>query len=205
VTITKERIFQIADDLDANGQNPTLALVRKNLGGGSFTTISEAMTEWKARKAAQEAPSRREPLPQAAMDQLTELGAELWGMALDLANGRLAGERAALEVTRLELEAGKNEAAELANQVTAEVEELQAKALELETATQAAKHEADTLRTTVSGLTERVATAEARAVEIEKRAADLNTELARVNSQNAEMLKTFKELAAKPKPKRTPA
>ncbi len=201
MTITKERIFQIADDLDANGQNPTLALVRKNLGGGSFTTISEAMHEWKARKAAKEAPLHREPLPQAAADQLNELGTEIWGMAVDLANGRLAAEREVLEETRLELKASQNEAAELANQVTVELEELQAKVVELEAVKQAAQSEAESLRANVATLTERVATAEARAIEIEKRASDLNAELARVNSQNAEMLKTLTHLVAKPQSK----
>lgn len=40
MAITKEQIFAVADELDAAGQNPTLASVRKQLGGGSFTTIS---------------------------------------------------------------------------------------------------------------------------------------------------------------------
>ena len=42
MTSTTARIFEIADELDAAGQNPTLASVRKALGGGSFTTISQA-------------------------------------------------------------------------------------------------------------------------------------------------------------------
>ncbi|MEI8039361.1 MAG: DNA-binding protein [Verrucomicrobiota bacterium] len=200
MAVTKEKIFAIADELDANGQNPTLAQVRKQLGSGSFTTISEAMTEWKARKAAKEAPAPSESLPPAAAERLGELGAEIWCMALDLATGRLAAEREALAATRRELEAGKHEAAELANQVIAELEELQGKMVVLAAATQAAKDEADTLRTAVAGLTERVTMADARGSEIEKRAADLNAELARVNEQNATLIKTLTELAAKKKP-----
>jgi hypothetical protein len=53
-------------------------------------TITEAMIEWKARKAVKESTIHREPLPQDAAEQLTELGTEIWGMALDLANSRLA-------------------------------------------------------------------------------------------------------------------
>lgn len=49
MAISKEQIFAVADELDAAGQNPTLANVRKQLGSGSFTTISEAMNEWRAR------------------------------------------------------------------------------------------------------------------------------------------------------------
>ena len=69
MAITKEQIFAVADDLDAAGQNPTLASVRKQLGGGSFTTISEAMNEWRARKASQAAPSSPPAARQAARCQ----------------------------------------------------------------------------------------------------------------------------------------
>ena len=72
MAITKEQIFAVADELDAAGQNPTLANVRKQIGSGSFTTISEAMNEWRARKASQAAPIR-EPAPQAITDKLAEL------------------------------------------------------------------------------------------------------------------------------------
>ncbi len=200
MAITRERIFEIADELDANGQNPTLAQVRKQLGGGSFTTISEAMTQWKVRKAAKEAPTQHTPLPTVAADKLSELGSEIWGMALDLAHGRLTAEHELLRTTRLELEAGKNDAVELANQVTAELEELQEKMVLLEEGTQEAHDEAKTLRATVAMLTQRVGTAEACALEIEKKAADLNAELARVNEQNAQMIRTLSALVSVEKP-----
>ena len=58
MTSTTARIFEIADELDAAGHNPTLASVRKALGGGSYTTISEAMGEWRARKAAKASKSK---------------------------------------------------------------------------------------------------------------------------------------------------
>ncbi|EBH0783176.1 hypothetical protein FJ875_23625 [Salmonella enterica] len=50
MAITTEQIMKAADELDREGQNPTLARVRKKLGGGSFTTISEVMIEWRAQK-----------------------------------------------------------------------------------------------------------------------------------------------------------
>lgn len=76
MTITKDQIFAVADELNAVGQNPTLAAVRKALGSGSFTTISEAMNEWRARKTTEAAPIR-EPTPQAVKDKLVGLGADL--------------------------------------------------------------------------------------------------------------------------------
>ena len=190
MAITRDQIFQVADELDAAGQNPTLAAVRKATGGGSFTTISEAMSEWKARKAAKETPLR-EPAPQAISERLGEFGAELWTLALELANGRLAAEREALDTARVQIEAEKQEAAELADQVTGELETLQGKVSALEAAELSARNEAASLRQQLITTGERAATAEARAGEIEKRADDLNTELARVNAQNAELVKAL--------------
>ncbi|MDS4055357.1 DNA-binding protein [Accumulibacter sp.] len=202
MAITKDQIFAVADELDANGQNATLAAVRKVLGGGSFTTISEAMTEWRERKAAKETPLR-EPAPPSIADRLNEFGAELWSMALDLANRRLAAEREALDAARVQLEAEKQEAAELADQVTGELEALQGKVAALEAAELTAKSEAGGLRQQLALTGERAATAEARAGEIEKRADDLNAELARVNSQNAELVKVLAGMA-KVKPEDKP-
>lgn len=185
--ITRDQIFAVADEIDAAGQNATLAAVRKALGGGSFTTISDGMTEWKARKAAKEIPLR-EPAPSAVADRLTELGAEIWTSALELANGRLVTEREALEAARLHLEAEKAEAAELADQVTAELEVAKIALLSASSAEQAARSECDTLRQALAEQKLQAATSEARAHEIEKRANDLNAELARVNQQNADLV-----------------
>ena len=196
MAITRDQIFAAADEIDAAGQNATLAAVRKALGGGSFTTISEGMTEWKARKAAKELPLR-EPVPTAVADRLSELGTEIWSAALELANGRLAGEREALEVARQQLEADKAEAAELADQVTAELEVAKAALLSATAAEQAARSDSQSLRQQVADVTLRAATSEARASEIEKRANDLNAELTRVNQQNADLV-TGLAAAARP-------
>ena len=80
MAITKEQIFAVADELDAAGQNPTLASVRKQLGGGSFTTISEAMNEWRARKASQAAPIPQ-PAPAADTEQTAGPGGGLVSVA----------------------------------------------------------------------------------------------------------------------------
>ena len=209
---TKDRIFAIAEELDAAGVNPTLAAVRKALGGGSFTTISEAMAEWRSRKEAKEAPIR-EPAPQLVAERLAEFGAEIWAAALELANGRLASEREGLEVARSQLEAEKREAAELADQVTAELETLQARVAGLEASEKSAKAETASLSDKLAKASERAATAEARAEEISKRAddlkaafdaareasaanvAELNAELSRINAQDAELVRALADAA----------
>ena len=47
MAITLEQIHATASQLHEQGIKPTLAEVRKALGGGSFTTISEAMKSWR--------------------------------------------------------------------------------------------------------------------------------------------------------------
>jgi hypothetical protein len=196
MAITREQIFAAADDLDAVGQNPTLAAVRKALGGGSFTTISEGMAEWKARKAAKVSPSP-EPAPPAIAERLVELGADIWAAALELANGRLTAEREALDAARAQMEAESAEAAELADQVMAELEDSKAALATATAAERAARTEVDSLRAQWGEARLQAATAEARASEIEKRANDLNAELARVNQQSAGLVSAL-AAAARP-------
>lgn len=130
MTSTTARIFEIADELDAAGHNPTLASVRKALGGGSYTTISEAMTEWRARKAAKETPVR-EAAPQAITELLEQLGTDIWTQALQICNGRLSAEREALENDRQGIEAQRQEAADLADQLSSELEAARQEATDL--------------------------------------------------------------------------
>ena len=193
--VTRERIFAIADRLDGEGQNPTLAAVRKALGAGSFTTISEIMTEWKARKATKEKPAT-EPAPESLADRLAELGGEIWALALESANGRFTAERDALEATRVQLEAEKSEAVELADQVTAELEAAKGEITALTAAELATRKEAEDAKAQVAGITERATIAEALAVEIEKRATDLNTELERLHQANTELVKALAAAAS---------
>lgn len=197
MAITREQIFAIADELDAAGSNPTLAAVRKALGGGSYTTISDVIRDWRLQKVAKERP-QREPAPAALTERLTDLGLELWAQACDRAESRLAADRAALDTAREQLEAEKREAGELADQLTAEIDALHTALKATETAAAAAASERDALRVQIGATSERAATAEARATEIEKRADNLNAELARVNTQNAELVKALAAAATRP-------
>ena len=190
MAITKKTIFDAADVLDAGGQRPTLAAMRKVVGGGSFTTISEAMKEWWAGKAVREVPAR-EPAPPVVGERLDEVANEIWSLALQVANERLASEHEAFGAARLQMEEERQEAVELADAVSAELEVLQGKISVLENAEHAARQDAATLREQLAACRERTAAAEARADEIEKRADDLNAELARVNAQNADLLRAL--------------
>lgn len=181
MAVTKEQVFAAADQISVAGQRPTLEAVRK-ITGGSYTTISPALNEWKARQATTAAPLH-EPAPQAVADRLTEVGAELWAIALELANARLSSEREALEKARADMEAAQAEATELADRLTTEVEEQQVRLASIEAAEQVARTEAAALRAQLTAASEQVHTAEARAVEIERRAGDLRQELDRAHQE----------------------
>lgn len=187
------RIFEIADELDAAGHNPTLASVRKALGGGSYTTISEAMAVWRARKAAKETPVR-EALPPAVAALLEQFGAELWAQALQLSNGRLSAEREALEKDRHEIEAQRQEAADLADQLSSELEAARQEATDL-------RQQVEVVQSTVKGLGDQLrereqalAVAHARTDEIRNRATQLTEQLTAATAQNSQMLKTLTEM-----------
>lgn len=123
---TAEAIWAAADGLVAAGERPTLAAVRQALGGGSFTTISEAMKTWHTQQAALQVVPHSEPAPEAITRQLETWAASIWGEALGLAQERLQREREALEAIRVDLERERTEAAELADGLSDELDQVRA-------------------------------------------------------------------------------
>ena len=164
MAITKEQVWAAAEELAAEGLRPTLEAVRQRIGG-SYTTIGPALNEWKARQAEKASPVR-EPPPAAVAERL----AEVWGVALDLANALLAAEREALARVRAEMEAERSEATELADRLAEQLEALQSRLAVLEASEQAARLEAGELRS-------RLAAAETRASELERRVEELRDAL----------------------------
>ena len=183
MALTKDQILQAADQLAAAGETPTLAAVRKSVGGGSYTTINEALKEWKAKQHTTNTPIR-EPAPAAVATRIEELGADIWAVALELANARLTSEREALEATRQQLETAQQEATELADQLSAELETLQAQHRQTSEALQAASTAIETLQQENATLSRQLATTEARAEETTKRADDLRAELQHAHAEN---------------------
>jgi len=183
MALTKDQILQAADQLAAAGTAPTLAAVRSAVGGGSYTTINEALKEWKAKQQTAVMPLR-EPAPEGISKRLDEVGAEVWAIALELANARLTSEREALEATRQQLETAQQEATELADQLSAELEALQAQHRQTSDDLQAASTTIETLRQENASLSRQLATTEARAEETTKRADDLKAELQHAHAEN---------------------
>ena len=139
MALTTEQIHQTAQELTDQGINPTLANVRSALGGGSFTTIGEALKTWKQAQKDNEKLKEIDIAPQIK-DRADVLIGELWQNALDLADERLKLEREALAVAQQQADAKVAEMAEALAQVEAEQEQLNAQLDELTHSNENYKH-----------------------------------------------------------------
>ncbi|MEB2159632.1 DNA-binding protein [Xanthomonas campestris pv. campestris] len=193
MAVSREQVFAAAAELQARGEKPTIEAVRQ-ITGGSYTTISPALNEWKARQSAATA-ALREPTPQVVAERLADLGSELWALALDVANTRLAKEREGLEKIRVELEADRNEAMTLADKLAGDVELLKSRQTSLEAAEALARGETAELRERLAKAQEQAHTAEARAQEIDRRAGELRMELDRAHQDAAAARQAREEVA----------
>ena len=93
--VTPADVDAIADELSAAGVTPTTLEIRRRLGRGSNTTISNALATWRARMATRTAPQVAVTLPEPIAKAVA-----LWIEAQiaevsQAANGRIAEEEAA--------------------------------------------------------------------------------------------------------------
>ena len=123
MALTIQQVHNTADQLQEQGIKPTLAEVRKALGGGSFTTISEAMKSWR-QDNQQEEQLRQVELPSSIAERLQTLGADMWQTAIDIANDCLVKEREALESIKAKSQAETDEAQEAVKTLESEQADL---------------------------------------------------------------------------------
>ncbi|MGO0063941.1 DNA-binding protein (plasmid) [Brevibacillus fluminis] len=130
--VGREEILAAAEAIFAEGKEPTQVLVRERLGGGSFTTISAALKDWRAERKAPAAPIR-ETAPEALTELVDRVSGEIWALAQQIANERLKTEREAMEAVRQQMEQQQQEAAAFADRLVEEVEQQRNKIEELQT------------------------------------------------------------------------
>ena len=155
MAITIQHIHAIADQLQDQGIKPTLAEVRKALGGGSFTTISEAMKSWRQDNRKEEQ-LRQVDLPSGINERLQSLGADVWQTAINMANDRLVKEREALDAIKVKAQAETDEAQEAVKTLESEqsdllgqLDEVTATAESAATKSEKAEAERDTFKKTL--------------------------------------------------------
>lgn len=168
-----QKIHAIADTLSAEGKRPTLSAIRDALGGGSYTTISDAMKAWPGRQAA---PSEPDTTPDVISKAGVELAAGLWKQAKAQAEAQLQAERVALDEVRAELEQETAEAAALADQMTTENEALKATIAQLQS-------DAAAQQQALASVTTKATAAEAALAECRARAEQLEKQLTRAEAK----------------------
>ena len=118
MAITKEQVWQAASRLSKDGQRPTLAAVRE-LVGGSYSTLSPLLKQWRERQAARRQPGA-EP-PPAVVERGAAATRAIWSVA-----ERLAAERAELDRRREAAEADRAEAVALADSLAEKLDAVRA-------------------------------------------------------------------------------
>ncbi|RCV86036.1 DNA-binding protein [Vreelandella rituensis] len=111
MSLDTQTIHAAADRIADSGEKPTLARVRRELGGGSFTTISEAMQSWRERQTEEHALAEIQ-VPGIVDERIEQLKAATWQAAIGEAERRLSAEREALHEAQEQAAAQVKEAAE---------------------------------------------------------------------------------------------
>lgn len=179
--VTDETVFEIADQLTANGEKVTNRAVWSAIGGGSMTTISQALRRWKERQVLQVTqPIERTPLPASLVDVLHNAATQLWDAALaetkseleqlaQATNARIAEAQSERDDTLAELQTTAEELEQVKAERDAAQAEIDSKAQQLanrtaELATLQTELNAQALATTQA--THRAETAEAARTEL---------------------------------------
>lgn len=189
MAITQAQIFEVADRLDAEGVNPTLVAVRKALGSGSFSTLSEAMRVWRERRARR-LPSSSNPIPELVRERLEELGTELWAHAEACANSHLARDREVWCLEQRRLDGELQEAIQTADEVTCALDVARSRIDALEQAAEQFGREVAALERKLARAGERAAVAEVRALQLEEQIAALSAAMATLQATHHELVCT---------------
>ncbi|EBK0818414.1 hypothetical protein D3R19_08010 [Salmonella enterica] len=123
MAISKTDIFDACNMIYSAGQNVTLDAVRA-ITGGSFSTISPLVKEWKAEQsgvnASLESGIARTDVP----EKLTELLNTLWTAALATASQKLEAERQLLNDYKTELENERHDLIYASDRIACELDDL---------------------------------------------------------------------------------
>jgi chromosome segregation ATPase len=185
--LTHEQIWATAAELEASGIEPTLVAVRKALGGGSYSTLSDAMAE-RRKQLSTKGLDAKEPLPPALTQMVERLGQQIWASATAYAHERLKSDREQFDRMRSDLEGQRTEAAGVASAATADLEAAQLRIEALEADAKTLRGKIDEVNAQLATAAERLAASTARGDEAGHRVSDLNRELERISEANASLI-----------------
>ncbi|ENE1342857.1 DNA-binding protein [Salmonella enterica] len=123
MAISKADVVKACNELSVQGKNITLDAVRA-ITGGSFSTISPLVKEWKAEQSgvntALESGIARTDVP----ERLTELLNTLWTAALATASDKMDAERQLLNDYKTELEDERHDLIYASDRIACELDDL---------------------------------------------------------------------------------
>lgn len=122
MALTTADIHAAADKLHEQGITPTQTKVREALGGGSFSTIGEALKTWKQELQEHEQ-LKKTDMPDAIKEEGLVFVAKLWQTADQIANANLSAEREAHAIENAKKQAAVDDANEAI--ATLEAEQLE--------------------------------------------------------------------------------
>ena len=123
MALTTEAIHAAADKLHEQGITPTQTKVREALGGGSFSTIGEALKTWKQELQEHEQ-LKKTDMPDAIKEEGLVFVAKLWQTADQIANANLSADREAHAIENAKKQAALDDANEAIATLEAEYSEM---------------------------------------------------------------------------------
>lgn len=179
MAITVEQVHQVADELHSRGIKPTQMNVRNALGGGSFSTIGEALKAWRAVQD-NNAQLAEVAIPAEIGDRAELLVAQIWEVAQKIANEQLQNERKELEHKE--------------NLMRAEIEEMMAVVVALENEQEKTLGELERTQALLDDSNRQKDGLQAELTEIRTECTQLNDKLTDRENHNKELEKRVSEL-----------
>lgn len=197
----KDKVFTICDNLSRTGVSPTAEKVRAELGGGSFSTISPIIKQWRDSQSRAEPAQEIPAAAQAAVNQATAL---IWKIATEHQAEAINAVRQ--ECARIEHEAtaerdeALNEVKRLEEQIRAIAAAFDALQAESQTQLANAKKEGENARVAEQSCQARLEAAAREIDSLKAQNKEERTEAKAANEKAAELvgrLKLYEEQAIK--------
>lgn len=174
--LTTESIHAMADKLSSEGKYPTLALLRQELGSGSYTTISEAMKLWREEKAKSDI-IPIPPIPDEVNNTIQTATQSIWQSAMTVAENKLQAEREALKQAQDDMAQRQKETIEMAGHLDQEIAQLKQTLQEEVNAKQKFTEDNDRLKTELINIKKDYSMANAQITKLEKQANDATAKM----------------------------
>lgn len=135
---TEENVFRFLDRISANGEKiPSLRTIRSEVGGGSLSTISKAVNDWKVTNQSSTADPHTLPVT-LSEEQLKLLGDSIWNAFRPLLAAKITNLKAEMQTTcqklKDELQEAQTELQKYRAQVATYEEQVHDLKMELEVA-----------------------------------------------------------------------